>query len=71
MTSCSPAEMSAARQELQVARDDLDVALQMLPPPGGDTSIASDELSEVLGRVKTAKHHLETLEEVLAPVALG
>ena len=63
--------MSAARQVLQIAREDLDVALQMLPPPGGDTSIASEALTEVLDRVKTAKHHLETLEEVFAPQARG
>jgi hypothetical protein len=59
--------MRAALQALQIARADLDVALQLLPPPGGDTSIASQELTQVLDRVRTAKHHLEALEGVLAP----
>ena len=62
MTSKSPDEVIAARKTYQVACENLESALRMLPPANGDTWVASDELAQVLNREKTAKHHLQTLE---------
>ncbi|MES1171939.1 MAG: hypothetical protein ABUL77_01770 [Bacteroidota bacterium] len=66
MTLVSAEIVAAAREKARGAREQLDAALHLLPPPDGSTSVASEELTEVLRKVRAARTDLEALEAELA-----
>jgi hypothetical protein len=62
----SPSEASAlldaARIKLNDARQDLERAVNLLPSPPRETSMASSALRAILDRVKSARRDLDELE---------